>query len=104
MLRTLTIILTILATAGCLANRPAAQQDAPATRTILAFPGAEGYGRFAQGGRGGVASHVTNIHASGPGSFREGIDSAKGPRTIVFEVSGTIELKSQLIIRNKKEK
>jgi hypothetical protein len=45
MLRTLTIILTIIATAGCLANPPAAQQEAPATRTIPAFPGAEGYYR-----------------------------------------------------------
>ncbi|MHC4632729.1 MAG: hypothetical protein ACYS9C_15885 [Planctomycetota bacterium] len=78
MLRTLTIILTILATAGCLANRPAAQQDTPIRRTILAFPGAEGYGRFAQGGRGGDVYHVTNLTDSGPGSFRDGIDSAKG--------------------------
>jgi hypothetical protein len=96
MLRTLTIILTILATAHCLANPPVAQQDAPAPRIILAFPGAEGYGRFAQGGRGGDVYHVTNINDSGPGSFREGVDSAKGPRTIVFDVSGTIKLEESL--------
>ncbi len=65
---------------------------------LAAFPGAEGFGRLAQGGRGGDVYHVTTLADSGAGSLREGVRSAHGPRTIVFEVSGMILLKSALLI------
>ena len=65
----------------------------------LAFPGAEGYGRFAIGGRGGRLIEVTNLNDSGPGSLREAVE-AEGPRTVVFRVGGAIWLKSKLVVKN----
>ncbi len=66
---------------------------------VPAFPGAEGFGAFAVGGRGGAVLFVDNLNDAGPGSLRAAIE-ATGPRTVIFRVGGTIDLSSSLIVRS----
>jgi hypothetical protein len=74
---------------------PAAAQVADG---VLAFPGAEGAGRFALGGRGGRVLRVTHLGDGGPGSLRAAVE-AEGPRTVIFDIGGVIRLTSPLTIR-----
>ena len=69
------------------------------TAQQLAFPGAEGFGKYTTGGRGGRVMIVTNLHDSGPGSLREAVES-EGPRIVVFAVDGNIHLETPLRIKN----
>lgn len=77
----------------------AAEAGASDAERQIAFPGADGFGRYSRGGRGGTVYTVTNLDDSGPGSLRAGVE-AEGPRTIVFAVSGTIQLESPLRVLN----
>ena len=89
------IAVTAICAASCAAQAgPGAAADDART---LAFPGAEGFGRYAAGGRGGRVIKVTNLDDQGPGSLRQAV-IAQGPRTVVFEVSGIIDLERDLDI------
>lgn len=66
---------------------------AQANSQQLAFPGAEGFGAYATGGRGGTVVHVTNLNASGPGSLADAVSQPN--RTVVFDVGGVIDIKGQ---------
>ena len=70
----------------------------PSTKAkTLAFPSAEGEGKYTVGGRGGKVLFVTNLNAKGEGSLREACN-ADFPRTVVFKIGGTIDLGGKNIV------
>jgi len=95
------LALMAAAPAAGAAKSPAARPAAPATQAAaagpkLAFPGALGWAATTPGGRGGRIIRVTNLNADGPGSLREAVE-AKGPRIVVFEVGGVIDLNQKTL-------
>lgn len=95
MSRKLFIILFALGVCSGYASNTEVRDD-----RLVAFPGAEGFGRYTTGGRGGKVYHVTTL-ADGdcPGTLRHAV-MQEGPRTVVFDVAGTIFLDAPLRINN----
>jgi pectate lyase len=89
------VIIVAVLTPLC-ATRPAAAESTSVPSQLVAFPGAEGFGALASGGRGGEIYHVTNLNDHGAGSFRDGVSRER--RIVVFDVGGYIDLASPVSV------
>ncbi|HSN61357.1 MAG TPA: hypothetical protein VLR49_10505, partial [Ferruginibacter sp.] len=88
----------LIVVAGCNAQKNITKVNTVNVNNLVAFPGAEGFGKYTTGGRGGKVFVVSNLNDTGPGSFREAAEN-KVSRIIVFAVSGTIHLETKLTIK-----
>ena len=87
-----------LAVAILLAMIGVSANAVPPSKPLPAFPGAEGFGAAASGGKDGTVYHVTTLEDSGPGSFRDAVSQQH--RMVVFDVGGTIILKSPVAVQS----
>lgn len=92
------LALLMLLVTACGAQKEIAKTNPVPDPDPIAFPGAEGFGKYTSGGRGGKVFVVSNLNDDGQGSFREAAEK-KEPRIIVFAVSGTIHLQTKLSIK-----
>ena len=93
-----TIVLSYLLMFTVTACAQQKQSTVNSNTTDIAFPGAEGFGKYTTGGRAGKVYIVSNLNDNGAGSLREAVE-AKDKRIIVFAVSGTIHLEKKLFIK-----
>jgi pectate lyase len=89
---------SLLMLLACAQPKKINQENNSYEQLPIAFPGAEGFGKYTTGGRGGKVVIVSNLNDSGEGSFRKAVQK-NGPKIIVFTVSGTIHLESPLNIK-----
>lgn len=78
-----------------------ALSTAYATSQLIAFPGAEGFGKYAKGARASSAPtvyHVTNLNDTGTGSFRDAMSASN--RIVVFDVAGVIKITSRIVVKS----
>src|SRR5690349_14091658 len=95
----LILLLVMLVLPACTQQKKAGNVRNPSDlNKAIAFPTAEGFGKYTTGGRGGKVFIVSNLNDDGEGSLRKAV-SSKGPRIVVFAVSGTIHLQSPLSIK-----
>ena len=104
MKRQMLLTMAVLITAMTMAQQTIVYQPMTEPQdTILAFPGAEGFGKYVSGGRGGKVVYVTNLNDSGEGSLRWAVQQYPDePLTVLFAVTGEIALQSQLSLNRRK--